>query len=78
MYIGNKLKLLRRNNGVSRKELAKNINMNYWTLSKYENDERTPDVKSLVKIADEFNTSVDYLIGRDINHGKKKLVMKNN
>lgn len=44
--------------------MAKELNLSYWALAKYENDEREPDYKTLIVIADYFKVSVDYLLGR--------------
>ena len=37
------------------------------TISRYETGEREPGIDELIKIADYFNVSVDYLIGRTEN-----------
>ena len=34
------------------------------TISRYENGEREPGIKELIRIADYFNVSVDYLLER--------------
>ena len=39
--------------------------MNQNTISRYENLEREADYETLIKIADYFNVSLDYLLGRD-------------
>lgn len=38
--------------------------MNQNTVSRYENLERQADYETLVKIADYFDVSLDYLLGR--------------
>lgn len=39
--------------------------MNQNTVSRYENGEREADYETLIKIADYFDVSLDYLLGRD-------------
>jgi len=40
------------------------LNMNQNSISRYENGEREADYGTLIAIADYFNVSVDYLLGR--------------
>ncbi|MGM0411608.1 MAG: helix-turn-helix domain-containing protein [Bacillota bacterium] len=62
--ISKKLKELRKNNSLKQKELAKKLGLTQQTISKYESGIRTPNYEILVKIANEFNVSIDYLLGR--------------
>jgi transcriptional regulator with XRE-family HTH domain len=64
MSIGAVIKNLRKKHKLSREELAKRLDISYWTLSKYENDERTPPPEVLIKFSNYFNVSTDYLLGR--------------
>lgn len=43
------------------------LNMNQNTICRYENETREADYKTLILIADYFDVSVDYLIGRTDN-----------
>ena len=45
-------------------KLALDMNMNQNTISRYENLEREADYETLVRFADYFNVSLDYLLGR--------------
>lgn len=63
--MSNRLKELRRSAGVTQKELAAALGVAQPTLSGWENDRFQIDYDSLIKIADYFNTSIDYLLGRD-------------
>ncbi len=62
-----RLKEIRRAKGISQLKLAMDLNMNQNTVSRYETGEREPGINELIKIADYFNVSVDYLIGRTDN-----------
>lgn len=60
-----KLKELRIARGIQQKDLASTLGIGANTLSQYENGKREPDNNTLVQLADYFNVSVDYLLGRD-------------
>lgn len=45
-------------------ELAKEINISSGSLSKYQNDEAEAGISALYKIANYFNVSIDWLLGR--------------
>ncbi|MGS0765682.1 helix-turn-helix domain-containing protein [Syntrophomonas curvata] len=64
MTLGARIRLLRDKNQIERQQLADGIGITYHALSKYETDEREPDFGVLLKLADYFNTSTDYLLGR--------------
>ena len=62
-----RLKELRKRKGLSQLRLATELNTTQNTISRYETGEREPGIDELIKIADYFNVSVDYLIGRTDN-----------
>lgn len=62
-----RLKKLRKEKNVSQVKLAIDLNMNQNTISRYENMEREADYETLIKLADYFNVSIDYLLGRTNN-----------
>lgn len=64
MKIGDKIKQLREEINMSRSELAQKIGITYYALSKYETNERQPDYDTLKNIANLFDVSTDYLLGR--------------
>ena len=59
-----RLKKLRKERNISQLKLALDLNMNQNTVSRYENLEREADYETLIKIADYFDVSLDYLLGR--------------
>ena len=59
-----KLKELRTNAHLSQEELAKIANCSQSNYSKYELEKIEPDIKMLIKIADYFEVSLDYLCDR--------------
>ena len=59
-----RLKKLRKARTISQLKLALDLNMNQNSISRYENCEREADYETLIKIADYFGVSLDYLLGR--------------
>lgn len=59
-----RLKDLRKERNISQLKLSIDLNMNQNTISRYENLEREADYETLIKIADYFDVSLDYLLGR--------------
>jgi transcriptional regulator with XRE-family HTH domain len=57
------LKVLRNKKGVSQLKLAESVGVSQQSINKYENHYIEPDIDTLIKLADYFSTSVDYLIG---------------
>ena len=62
-----RLKELRKKKGISQLRLATDLNTTQNTISRYETGEREPGIGELIKLADYFHVSVDYLIGRTDN-----------
>lgn len=62
-----RLKLLRKQKNISQLKLAIDLNTNQNTISRYETGEREPGLKELIKIADYFGVSTDYLLERTDN-----------
>ena len=62
-----RLKEIRKARGISQIKLAMDLNMAQNTISRYETGVREPSIAELVKIADYFHVSVDYLLGRTNN-----------
>lgn len=56
----NKLRLA---NGWSQVQLAKKLNVTKQTVSNWENDNIQPSIEMLVRLAEVFNVSTDYLLG---------------
>ena len=60
----NRIKKLRQEKGVYQADLAKYLGLKQQTISAYENGTNEPDLKTLSKMANFFDVSIDYLIGR--------------
>ncbi len=59
-----RLKKLRKELGISQLKLAMDLNMNQNSISRYETGEREADYATLIKFADYFGVSIDYLLER--------------
>lgn len=57
------IKDLRMQHSLSQAELAKALGIKQNTLSNYENGTTQPEISLILKIADFFNCSTDYLLG---------------
>lgn len=69
------LKSLREEKNMTQQELASKLNISQQSVNKYENQNTEPDINLLSKMADFFNTSIDYLVGYT-NINKKITVAK--
>lgn len=65
MDVGDRIRILRERKGLSQKHLAYKLGMPNQSLSNYERGYREPPADVLKKLADFFEVSVDYLLGRE-------------
>ena len=63
MMIGERLIDLRKDAGLTQKELSEKLFINYRTYSGYERDETEASDNFKIKLAEFYNVSVDYLLG---------------
>lgn len=59
-----RLKELRKKRGITQLKLAMDLNMCQNTISRYENGKREAGYDELIKLADYFQVSIDYLLER--------------
>lgn len=62
-----RLKELRNKNGLTQNEIATKLSVSGQTILNWENGIYEPKIYQLIQLADLFNVSVDYLIGRKSN-----------
>ena len=67
MKMGHIISKLRYENGYSQVELAEKIGITKGAVGMYETDKRKPDYDTLIKLADLFNVSTDYLLSHTVN-----------
>lgn len=63
-YMGNNLRKLRKERGMTQLALQMQTGIEQALISKYENGERIPPTETLIVLADFFNTNIDYLLDR--------------
>lgn len=66
-----KLRELRKNCGLTMKELGAEIGVAESTISQYETGKRQPDYETLLKLGEFFGVSVGYLLGVEDNNPVK-------
>lgn len=64
MKIAENIKFYRKGLGLTQEKLAQLLNGKKSLISNYENGYSTPDVYTLVKLADIFQVTLDELVGR--------------
>lgn len=62
--IGNRIKKLREEKNMKQEELAKILSISPSSIGMYERDEREPNDDLKLKLANFFNVSIDYLLGK--------------
>ncbi|MFL0197802.1 helix-turn-helix domain-containing protein [Clostridium sp. WILCCON 0269] len=64
MAFGNRLKLLREEHGLTQQMVATILKVERPTIAGYETNRKQPDYEKINILADYFNVSIDYLLGR--------------
>ncbi len=64
MTFSDRLIYLRKTRNVTQKQICEAINMSTTGYQRYEYGEREPAYNNLISLADYFNVSLDYLVGR--------------
>ena len=64
--VGKRLKEIRTKKGLSQQKLGDMIGVTKVSICGYENGTRVPTIENLVKLADNLDTTIDYLLGREV------------
>jgi len=64
MTLGQRIADLRKKDKVSQSELGKRVGTSGDIIGRYERDEVKPSIEVASRIADELNTSLDFLMGK--------------
>ena len=67
MTMGGRIRQLRNEKGLTQTELGKHLNIGKSTVSQYETDTNMPDSDMILKLAEFFNVSTDFLLCRTNN-----------
>lgn len=62
--LGEKLRKLRKEKGVNQTEVATKTGIDRTSYSKYETGRVLPPISAIIKLADYYNVSIDYLCNR--------------
>lgn len=74
MKFGDRLKKLRKSKpDLSQKKFGERLGLAESTISMYEQNRREPDYETLIKIADFFDVSIDYLIRGESKESQEKI-----
>ena len=65
-WLNENIKELRLQRGMNQVEFAKHMNVTKQCVSNWENDNVLPSIEMLIRIADFFRVSTDYLLGREV------------
>ena len=71
MNFPNRLKECRNRKNVTQKSVAQFLGIGERSYQNYEYGEREPSLATVIKLADYFNVSLDYLVGRSDNPEKR-------
>ena len=64
MIISERLTQLRKQRGLIQKDVAEAMGLDRTTYTKYERGDIKPSYETILKLADYFNVSIDYLLGK--------------
>ncbi len=64
MNLGKRLKELRKSYGLTQEKLADALGISRVNYTRYETDKARPDYETLILLADFFDVTTDYLLGR--------------
>ena len=76
-YFSKNLKYLRKENNISRNELASKLKINQSTISRWENDNMGATIDNAYDVSQFFNVSIADLIGKDLSTIQKRSEVKN-
>lgn len=73
---GKRLRKLRYEQGLKQKDLAEKLGVSTSTIGMYEREHRQPDADTIIKIAEFFHVSTDYLLGNSDKRDHSELTIK--
>lgn len=74
MNIGNKIKVLRKEKGVTQEELANSVGVSFQAVSKWENNIALPDITLLPLLAEYFRVSMDELFDFSLREAEAEIM----
>jgi len=77
MLFGDVLKKIRKEKGITQRELANEMKVSPSAIGLYEQNRREPEYEVLCKFADFFGADLDYLLGRSLHNNKETSEFRN-
>ena len=74
--IGQFIKKLRKEKGLTQSQLAEKLNISFQSVSKWETGETLPDTNILLSLCDELDTTVDTLLNGGVIINKQRRIIK--
>ena len=62
---GQRLSRLRKEKGITKNDIANKVSVTSQAVSKWEQDQATPDIDILIKLSEIFDVTLDVLLGKD-------------
>jgi transcriptional regulator with XRE-family HTH domain len=70
---GKRLRIIRKEKNLTQADLGKLLEVSSSTIGMYEQERRDPDTDTVIKLADYFNVTTDWLLGiSDVRHFYKR------
>lgn len=66
MHLSQNLKYLRERNGINQRDLSEAIGLSSGAVGNWENESRTPDIETIIKLARFFDVTLDDLILKEL------------
>ncbi len=73
LYIGENIKRLRRQKGITQETLADHMHVSCAAVSKWERNETLPDISMVIPLASYFGVSTDEILGLDAAKNEEKI-----
>ena len=73
LYIGENIKRLRKQKGITQDTLAEHMHVSTAAVSKWERNESLPDISLVIPLASYFNVSTDEILGLDTAKNEEKI-----
>ena len=71
MTLAENIKMMRYSMGKTQKQVANDIGLEQGMYANWETGRKMPSAENLVKLADYFRCSIDYLLNRELEDGRK-------
>lgn len=74
MSVAESLRKIRKSHNLTQADVARVLGIDRTTYTLYELGTTFPSIASLIKLADAYNASVGYIIGKELNNNPDRLI----